>query len=258
MKCQDMYKLINLYIDNMLDEDGQKELEAHIEECEKCRTDFKELEATKKLLGSLPDEDTPPGFEKRLHNRLVEVKLESSGNNKKYTSRGILAIATALVVFVVLKIGLYNAPMEMSDDMVAEMEVAEDKGKDMDTKEELYTQGDGYGAEVIATGEDEVDIEARDMDETIKEDKKGSEEGLLTEDVAVKVQDVCANTQAIERIALMHDIEVVEIEDDSIIVEVDTLEKRRTLYEELSKLGKVENLGRDQHSGKVKITIVSE
>lgn len=249
MKCQEVDKLINLYIDNMLDEELEQKVERHIADCDRCSDNLNELNFTADLLEKLPMMDIPHGFDLRLHNELSKIQVEQTKKGKdKYIKAGISVAVAALVIVILLKINIY-------DPQKADM-LAQDATEEMDIEEKQWSV-DADVSEERATGEKDEDELEGAYEQAIEDGKKGSYK-TLTESVIVKVQDVCATPQAIERLAIIHDIEVIEVGEDSIIVEIDTVDKREILYEELLKLGEVRNMGEDTKSRRITINIVSK
>lgn len=258
MKCGEVDKLLSLYIDDMLDEAIKEDVTSHIDSCDRCREEFHELRATLDLLKGLSEKELPPGFQDRLNSRLQATEIEvRPDKRRKNITRGVIALAAALVIAISVKSGIYDAPkksMESQDD--ADVEVKYDRETESAPRAEIG-EADEDRAEQSAESDEKG---AEKQTEDIK--KNGIEslqkDGVLTEEVVIKVQDVCANPQAVERMAFIHDIEVIDVQEDSIIVKIDTKEKRRLFYDELSKIGMVENVGSNRESSEVKITILRE
>lgn len=255
MKCQDVDRVLNLYIDDMLEENDKKDVASHINSCERCRRELTELETTINLLGELPEKELPSDFQDRLRSKLqAEVANTRPNKRRVYMTRGAIALAAAAVVAISLKVGMSNElKRDMAEQEKADMGAEEQISGDEAAPEQAMDKADEDKAEAL---EDSAEKEAEDEQKGAV--KPMDEYRSLTEEVVIRVQDVCANPQAIERMAFMHDIEVLEVQEDSIIVEIDTREKRKLFYDELSKLGTVENLGKDEDSSKIKITILSE
>ena len=55
-------QLLTPYIDNDLDAEARAQVRKHLQECADCRADYVELQATRKLLGSLPAVIPPRAF----------------------------------------------------------------------------------------------------------------------------------------------------------------------------------------------------
>lgn len=78
MKCEEMIKQINEYIDGELDPSICDDFRNHLEECCPCRIMVDTIKNTITLYQKCPEEcDLPPGLHKRLHESL-------SGNWKIY------------------------------------------------------------------------------------------------------------------------------------------------------------------------------
>lgn len=258
MKCEEVDKLLSLYIDDMLDEDIKEDVTSHIDSCNRCREEFYGLKNTLELLKELPEKELPPGFQERLNSRLQVTEIEARPNRmRKNITRGVIAIAATLVIAISIKSGVYDAPkksMESQDD--ADVEVKYDRETELAPSEEISEADEDGRGQLERSDEKGAEKQAEDVKKNDIESLQ--KDGVLTDEVVVKVQDVCANPQAVERMALIHDIEVLDVQEDSIIVEIDTEEKRKLFYDELSKIGMVENVGSDRESHEVRITILPE
>lgn len=101
MDCIKVQELLSQYVDNMLDDNLNKEIEMHISACSECREEYELLMNIIDGCKKFDEEDLPQGFDKELHERLV---LESSkAPNQRYTLffRKYGTAAAALLVLAV-------------------------------------------------------------------------------------------------------------------------------------------------------------
>lgn len=97
MNCNEIKDMISLYIDRELEDEEKLLFEKHIEQCENCKKEFEEYKKIINMLQNLTEEEPPKGYCKRLHEKLLNVKLQSKANTRsrwiKYSS-----IAAAFVL----------------------------------------------------------------------------------------------------------------------------------------------------------------
>jgi len=74
-KCKKYSLLIYKHIDGIITVKEQKELENHIESCEKCNEEFKLITALKKELSEDTNVPLPDNFNTVLHRKLVEYNM---------------------------------------------------------------------------------------------------------------------------------------------------------------------------------------
>lgn len=109
MKCNEICDKLSLYIDNELNDEEMQEMEEHFKSCENCQKELKEYKNLISLLQSLPEEEPPDGYCKRLHNKLLEkspqLKAKKASkiisiNRSKWMKYGSIAAALVLVLLV--------------------------------------------------------------------------------------------------------------------------------------------------------------
>ena len=142
MKCNEINDKLSLYIDNELSNEEMLQMEEHLQSCEKCQKELEEYKKLISVLQSLPEEEPPEGYCKRLHEKLLEnsphqlktkkAVIFKSFNRHKWLKYGSIAAALVLV-FVVANINnLGNMGMkaknEESYDMAATESPAEYNG----------------------------------------------------------------------------------------------------------------------------------
>ena len=109
MKCNEIYDKLSLYIDNELNYEEIQQMEEHFKQCENCQKELNEYKNLILVLQSLPEEEPPEGYCKRLHNKLLEESPHSKSkkvlniisiNRSKWIKYGSIAAALVLVVLV--------------------------------------------------------------------------------------------------------------------------------------------------------------
>lgn len=263
MRCKDVDKLLNLYIDDMLDEATRVDITSHIDSCSRCREKLQDLIDLVNLLEDLPERELPTGFSERLSRALRADDIEYRRYSKrKNIVRGAAILAATVLVAISIKTGVFNMSRRSLDsredsDEDTRYKITQESAprNEINTDEDIEEDG-AMGMEA----DDEKGVEKsidKEMDNSrVDRDDLSQAEKILTEDIVIGVEDVCANPQAVEWMAIILDIEVLDIDEDSIVVEVDDEEKRELFYDELSKLGTIENLGRDRQSKRIRISIV--
>ncbi|MEG1585043.1 MAG: zf-HC2 domain-containing protein, partial [Anaerovorax sp.] len=66
MNCIEVQKLLSLYVDNMLESGQRAEIGAHLDECEACKQEYKELMGLVAMLNAIEDVPLPECFDRRL------------------------------------------------------------------------------------------------------------------------------------------------------------------------------------------------
>lgn len=110
MKCNEICDLLSLYIDNELNDEEMHQVEEHLQSCENCQKELDEYKNIISILQSLPEEEPPEGYCKRLHNKLLETGRQTKPkkeafnikniNRFKWMKYGSLAAALVLVLLV--------------------------------------------------------------------------------------------------------------------------------------------------------------
>jgi hypothetical protein len=81
MRCENVLKLLSLFLDEVLEEDRAKQVSEHLKQCSRCRKEFARLSKLRRLLGSL-GKVTAPEY---LHH-LMELRLASAADQRWSTS----------------------------------------------------------------------------------------------------------------------------------------------------------------------------
>lgn len=75
MSCKKWKKKLSSYLDNELSDRKKLKIERHLESCQTCYNQFKQLERLHRLVQSIPSEKPKTGFYERLSERLSQKEL---------------------------------------------------------------------------------------------------------------------------------------------------------------------------------------
>ena len=134
MKCNEICDKLSLYIDNELNDEEMQQMEEHFKSCENCQKELKEYKNLISVLQSLPEEEPPKGYCKRLHNKLLENSPQSKSkkvtskiksiNRFKWMKYGSIAAALVLV-FIVANINNFgNMGMKAKTELSYDYDIA--------------------------------------------------------------------------------------------------------------------------------------
>ncbi|MDF2676790.1 MAG: hypothetical protein K0Q97_1101, partial [Bacillota bacterium] len=110
MNCNEIKDLMSSYVDGELSENEKKLVEVHINICDDCKKELESYQQLIKIIKDLPEEEPPKGYCKRLHDKLLNVKVEPDVkikrlnkflNNKKWVKYAGVA-ACLVIVFAVI------------------------------------------------------------------------------------------------------------------------------------------------------------
>ncbi len=110
MNCNEIKDMISLYIDDELEDEEKLLFDRHIENCEHCRKELDEYRKMVNMLQNLPEEEPPKGYCKRLHEKLLNVKL----NNKTSMRSRWIKYSSIAATFVLIISAIYIANMSGS------------------------------------------------------------------------------------------------------------------------------------------------
>lgn len=263
---------ISPYLDQILDRQDREEFEEHLSKCPECKN---ELEETRRLIGiikNLDEEPLPQGFDNNLYRRLKKDK----GIGNKYWLKWIGAVASLVIIFFSIKAASNIGSMDGIDnmnkaDMIAEnAPLNQGTEKDMDeysggmdiysqdSSEETVQDGtdqDEAAQKEVVRGEANQDEAAQSKSTAGMADSaetKGATESKMIESdiVEVYVQDVCITPQTLKFMAIDNELELVESDENSIVVKIIDYDQRRILFDELSKMGEIKEVGKKIETGR--------
>ncbi len=109
MKCEQIRELLSAYIDDMLDADTRKEVEAHLGVCASCVREEKALRNTVRELNSLEKAGAPDDFLRNVRQR-IERRNEFERMMRPVFSSKVAAQLklTGVLVTVILGIAVYK------------------------------------------------------------------------------------------------------------------------------------------------------
>ena len=110
MNCNEIKDMMSLYIDDELEDEEKLLFEHHIESCEHCKKELDEYRKMVNILQNLPEEEPPKGYCKRLHEKLLDVKL----NNKTSMRSRWIRYSSIAAAFVLIISTIYFANMNGS------------------------------------------------------------------------------------------------------------------------------------------------
>jgi len=100
MKCTDVQKYLDDYLDDAMSLGEQKAVESHIEQCASCQQALRAQDAIRQALRTLPVDEASPDFEDRV---FAEVRSHYGRRNKRHSSsRFVAGFATAMVAGLAL------------------------------------------------------------------------------------------------------------------------------------------------------------
>jgi len=80
MNCNEVMDNLSLYLDDELSEEEKILMDEHLKNCPECSKELEEYRKVIRLLNELPDEEPPEGYCKRLHEKLLNAKLNDSAD----------------------------------------------------------------------------------------------------------------------------------------------------------------------------------
>jgi len=99
MKCTDLQKYLDDYLDDAMSLGQQKAVEAHIKHCVSCQQALQTHQTIRQALHSLPVEKASPDFEEKV---FAAVRSHHVAHNKHSGNRFIAGFATAAVASLTL------------------------------------------------------------------------------------------------------------------------------------------------------------
>ncbi len=113
MICKECRQKISLYLDNELTEEEKTRFENHISECEDCRNELEKIKSLVKELNSIPMEELPEGYCKKLHMKLKDARPEEKKTKRRFGIRKMSAIAAALIIVLMVPFALNSGRLGM-------------------------------------------------------------------------------------------------------------------------------------------------
>ena len=120
MNCKKIKKLINPYIDQVLDQETTQQVEVHLKSCSSCRKEHKRLKQMVTSLNSLSPQPTPADFTQSIMAKISqkEIQIQTSWMDllkkripiPRFSFRLIGAAAVAVAVMFFAFTFIFNTP----------------------------------------------------------------------------------------------------------------------------------------------------
>ena len=120
MNCQKIIKLLNPYVDQVLDAESTQQVEEHLKSCPACNKEYQRLKQLVNSLNSLSEINAPNGFTQKIMAKISqkEIQVQTSWTDRlkkqisipQFSFRLVSgAIAVAVVVFFAFTF-IFNTP----------------------------------------------------------------------------------------------------------------------------------------------------
>ncbi|MBS4024931.1 MAG: DUF4349 domain-containing protein [Clostridia bacterium] len=96
MTCKETEELLSAYIDNVLDQDSERQIAEHLAGCKNCQAELEGLQMTVDVLKQLPEVEPPSHFRQELLKKLAAENkkvVEISNNSSKAKSKSWISVA---------------------------------------------------------------------------------------------------------------------------------------------------------------------
>ncbi|NLJ41958.1 MAG: hypothetical protein GX352_10200 [Clostridiales bacterium] len=266
---------ISPYLDGKLNEEEKAVLENHLDTCTECMAKLEETRKLVQVLDSLDELPLPTDFHKNLTIKLEQSKRQR--NTHWYSWAG--AVAAIIIIFFSIKAVIGPLQLDKATESAPmEAEIATDESGEGDFKfepgepespaaapedsNEKEARGDSEIArveqeEMAPQGEwGEADSQAEPA-EAPQDDGSyyGETRAIQTDVVEVYTEDICITPYALKLMALDNDMEPIESDENSVVIVLDGEDKRHILFEELSKMGEIKEVGSNNIEDQVRVII---
>lgn len=247
MNCKEVRKYISSLVDHALEDDIEKDMMNHIENCSDCKNIYEEEKLIKETLLSEELEDLPTGFELRLHEKLAETIDKNNGNRKEKSTKIIrfvrknrkyFAVAAVLVLSVVL---VNNLPLgiggNLSNDMAAP---AESVAMDMAVSEESFS---GQERNMITFDEESKAVSMEEASEEVYSEPEISNE-YQTGRVIIKNGNLT--------------LDILDLDETTQLITEKVSEYDGYISNQYSNVQYVDSSGKEYRNGSIQVKIASE
>lgn len=127
MDCQEIKKLIPVYLDKELEPQESQQVREHLSGCPACQKELEAFEESWAMLGELDEVRPEPGFVGRFWTRLAleqswQERISEAVRNGLFQKRLIPALATACIVVIVGSFALNNYfRIQNTDQMLSDL-----------------------------------------------------------------------------------------------------------------------------------------
>lgn len=110
MKCEDIRKNLDLYIDaEILSDEEREEIRTHLDDCEACHREYEEMKKIQSELEKLADIELPKDFHKNLMKEIRKTDAKKEAFFKRHY-RWSMGVAAVLIVGVMTTAGINLIP----------------------------------------------------------------------------------------------------------------------------------------------------
>ena len=283
MICNEARDFLSPYIDGMLSQEQERSLKDHLDICINCRRELGEMRNLTAVMNNMDFEPLPEGFQERLHEKLLAEAKHSKGVSP-FSAFGkadriealefikTLGIAAAIVILLIWVQTNDSIDYKENKSPLTGFSKSEEKNApkldqqvEMDTaKDEPENKEKPEGKGKMADREENKNGDAKSFaNDTSQKDSSScdtSKEALYikTNKVRIRVQDICVIPNTLETIAYKNEMDVEKVYEDGILIRVSGIEDRKVLYDELSKLGTIEDIGDNCNDNNIRIIIVRD
>lgn len=127
MDCQEIKKLIPVYLDKELEPQESQQVREHLSGCPVCQKELEAFEESWAMLGELDEVRPEPGFVGRFWTRLAleqswQERISEAVRNGLFQKRLVPALATACIVVIVGSFALNNYfRIQNTDQMLSDL-----------------------------------------------------------------------------------------------------------------------------------------
>ena len=127
MDCQEIKKLIPIYLDKELEAKERQQVMEHLSVCPACQKEFEAFEKSWAMLGELDDIRPEPGFVGRFWTRLAleqswQGKVSEAVKNGLFKRRLVPALVTACIVVIMGSFVLHDYfQIQSTDQMLSSL-----------------------------------------------------------------------------------------------------------------------------------------
>ena len=106
MKHRHVLRMLNDYVDGLLEEKLKTAVDQHLRSCPSCREEFEHVRTVRRTLDQLPSRPAPRGFLESVHQRLEKEQVPRPsvrkpwGHGRVVIPAGVAAFATAAIALV--------------------------------------------------------------------------------------------------------------------------------------------------------------
>lgn len=186
-RCDEYLENLSAYLDSELPENSIKDIEEHLNKCEKCSEELSILKTIVSALNEL-EEELPDGFETSLHKRLEEAGTKSGVKIRFGKVRLFAQIAAGFVIVLCLGFAIRAGLMRTGGKTAAPAADMASVSSMQSTAEDGFEAAGAMSARSVVTGTSRSSNGADDDTgaevEIYAADKSAKEEEIISESMA--------------------------------------------------------------------------